>query len=166
MSVNKPEYIIVHHTGGTDANPLADTSEHTRDMVDAYHKSKGWEMIGYHWFIEKSGLRKAGRAENYHGAHTLGYNEKSIGICLAGNFDATLPTEEQINSLRLLLSDIRARYPIPIDKILPHRKFAVKTCYGNKLPDDWAQKLVSLTSPKVGILAKLEEVRKLVEATL
>ena len=54
-SLNIPEYIIVHHTGGTDDNPLADTSHHTFEIVDAYHKSLGWDGIGYNWFIEKDG---------------------------------------------------------------------------------------------------------------
>ena len=42
-------------TGGTDANPLLDTSNHTAEMVDAWHKAKGWDGIGYNWFIEKDG---------------------------------------------------------------------------------------------------------------
>src|SRR3990167_11059384 len=122
--LNTPEYLIVHHTGGTKADPLADTSHHTYEIVDAYHKSLGWEGFGYHFFIDKGGALKAGRAENYHGAHTLGYNQKSIGICLAGNFDATLPTKEQEDALAVLLTELRKKYLIPRENIVPHRKFA------------------------------------------
>lgn len=164
--MNIPKYLIVHHTGGTDLNPLLDTSNHTAEQVDAWHKAKGWDGIGYNWYIEKSGLLKKGRDEAKTGAHAIGYNDKSIGICLAGNFDATLPTQEQINTLRKLLVEKMAQYGIPKENIVPHRKFATKTCYGRKLSDDWAQKLLTepiAESPKSIIIKKLSEIQKLVE---
>ena len=161
--LNTPEYLIVHHTGGTNANPLADTSHHTFEMVKQYHLSLGWEDIGYHFFINKAGEVTPGRNENYHGAHTIGYNSKSLGICLAGNFDATLPTKEQENSLQALLEMLQKKYKIPRENIVPHREFANKTCYGRRLADDWAQKLLSPISQKPVLLAKIEELKKLVE---
>lgn len=142
MPENIPKYIIVHHTGGTDKDPLADTSHHTREIVEQYHLSLGWKGIGYHWFIEKNGRVVRGRAEELEGAHTKGFNKSSIGICLAGNFDLTIPTEAQTNALRLLLADVRTRYKIPLENIVPHREFATKTCYGKRLADDWARKLL------------------------
>jgi len=141
--MNNPKYIIVHHTGGTDANPLADTSHHTFEIVESWHLQKGWNGIGYNWFIEKNGTIKKGRDEKLDGAHTIGYNSQSIGICLAGNFDATLPTAEQTASLKKLLTEKMAEYKIPAENIVPHRNFANKTCYGNKLSEDWARKLVA-----------------------
>lgn len=148
MKINTPDKLIVHHTGGTDANPLADTSHHTFEIVDAYHKglwgfrSTLGHYIGYHYFIEKDGKVTQGRADNEEGAHTLGQNTKSIGICLAGNFDATLPTEAQIKALTKLLKELSVKYNIPASNIFPHRKFANKTCYGSKLANDWAANLV------------------------
>src|SRR3990167_10357219 len=108
--LNTPEYLIVHHTGGTNANQLADTSHHTFEMVKQYHLSLGWEDIGYHFFINKAGEVAPGRNENYHGAHTAGYNTKSIGVCLAGNFDATLPTKAQESALQALLEMLQKKY--------------------------------------------------------
>jgi len=142
--MNIPKYIILHHTGGTDANPLADTSSHTAVSVDNWHKAKGWDGIGYNWFIEKDGKVVKGRDETKSGAHTIGYNDKSIGICLAGNFDATLPTEAQTNSTRVLLKEKMAQYNITKEDIVPHRKFATKTCYGKKLADDWGRNLLAI----------------------
>lgn len=139
---NFPTWIIVHHTGGTDANPLADTSHHTAKDVEKWHLAKGWEGIGYTYYIEKNGDIWKGRPEHYHGGHTVSHNKKSIGICLAGNFDATLPTPQQVESLKLLMQDIMARHKIPKENIVPHRTFAVKTCYGNKLDNSWARNLV------------------------
>jgi len=140
--LNKPTKIIVHHTGGTDNYPLADTSHHTVDVVRQWHLSKGWDDIGYHWFIEKDGATKQGRKEDLHGAHCKGHNVTSIGVCVAGNFDATLPTKAQEKALTKLLKEIMERHDIPYSEVYPHRKFANKTCYGNKLDDQWASMLV------------------------
>jgi len=137
---NKPTEIYVHHSGGTDANPLADTSEHTAKGMELWHLGKGWDGLGYHYVIHKNGDIWKGRPEHRNGAHAKGYNTKSIGICLAGNFDATLPTREQEDSLKELMIDIKTRYEIK--GIKPHRSVANKTCYGNRLGDTWAADLI------------------------
>jgi len=137
MAKNYPTKIIVHHTGGTDKYPLADTSHHTFEQVRQWYLSKGWDDIGYHWFIDKKGKVSQGRPEEMHGAHTKNHNTTSIGVCLAGNFDATDPTEAQKKALAGLLSEIMGRWDIPYSEIYPHRKFANKTCYGNRLDDQW-----------------------------
>lgn len=149
MSLNKPEYLIIHHTGGSDANPLQDSSNFTFDQCNDLHKERfnfksslGY-YVGYHYFIDKKGRVTQGRADTDEGAHTIGYNLKSLGICLAGNFDATLPTPAQIDSLRSLLKAKIAEYNISVLNVSPHRRFALKTCYGNLLRDDWASSLVT-----------------------
>ena len=147
---NSPEYIVLHHTGGTQADPNADTSHHTANGVEKQHLSQGWEGIGYHYFIEKNGTIWKGRPEHRHGAHVKegGINKKSIGTCLAGNFtvEGRKPTDEQKNALAGLIRDIRGKYSIPIEKIQPHRAFLgtppYKDCPGDQLSDDWVQKLL------------------------
>ena len=137
---NFPTEIYVHHSGGTDANLLADTSEHTAKAMELWHLGKGWDGLGYHYVIHKDGTVWKGRPEHRNGAHARGYNTKSIGICLAGNFDATDPTAEQTESLRKLMLDIKTRHDIK--KINPHRHYANKTCYGNRLSDTWSADLI------------------------
>lgn len=154
---NFPVEIICHHTGGSDAQPLLDTSNQTAKIVEDYHLSLGWEGIGYTYFIEKLGQVWKGRPETYHGSHTVGHNTKSIGICLAGNFDLTLPTPEQITSLTSLMKDIMTRYNIPKDKIFPHRAFAVKTCYGMKLSNNWAKDLIDSPIDKEKIKQEIRD---------
>jgi len=151
--MNIPNKIIVHHTGGTDANPLEDTSHHTAVIIKAWHLAKGWQDIGYNWVIEKTGKISKGRSETIDGAHTLGQNAQSIGVCFSGNFDATLPTKEQEESFKVLYKDLQIRYPIlTTDNVFPHRKFANKTCFGKKLTDNWASNLAKKameTNPEV-----------------
>ena len=166
--MNTPKVLIVHHSGGTDADPLADTSHHTAEMIKTWHLAKGWDDIGYNWVIEKTGKIVKGRDEKIAGAHTIGWNTMSIGVCLSGNFDATLPTPEQISSFKKLYLELKERYPVlEPDKVFPHRKFAQKTCYGRKLRDDWASNLArealnvppnskeSIKAQIIALLAKL-----------
>lgn len=156
---NYPKMLIIHHSGGTNANPLADTSHHTAKIMEDYHLSRGWEGLGYHYVIQKDGEIWQGRPENYHGAHTTNHNTDSIGICLSGNFDATLPTIEQKNALKGLLGVLKAKYNT--DTIVPHRTYANKTCYGNKLSDTWAKELISeVVDNKSAIIAKLDIINR------
>ena len=151
--MNTPKYIIVHHTGGTDSDPLADTSNQKFEVVDEWHrklwnfKSSLGHYIGYHYFIDKSGTVTQGRADSDTGAHTKGMNGQSIGICLAGNFDVTMPTAAQTRSLKTLLDRLMPLYGLSPESIVPHRRFANKTCYGTKLSDKWAADLVTGDTP-------------------
>ena len=145
----KLTHIVIHHTGGTDANPMQDSSNFTFKQCDAQHrqsfnfKSSLGFYCGYQYYIEKDGKLFKAREDDEEGAHTVGQNKNSIGICLAGNFDATDPTTNQVETLKTLLGKKMAQWSIPAANIVPHRKFATKTCYGRRLPDDWAQKLVN-----------------------
>lgn len=159
---NKPTVVITHHTGGTDANPLADTSHHTVAIINETHKSKWADFVsslgyhvGYHYVIEKDGKVTQCRKENEEGAHTIGMNNKSIGVCFAGNFDATMPTEAQLNAWYKLYDSIRSRYGrIPT---FPHRKYATKSCHGKLLLDDYftVEKQISNLNTKIAQLRAL-----------
>lgn len=154
--MNTPKWLIVHHTGGTDANPKQSTQGQSFAVVNSYHQTR-WPHflsslgfhIGYHYFIDRDGLVTQGRADTDEGAHTIGKNSESLGICLAGNFDIGVdrPTPAQISSLKDLLIKKSKQYNIPIEMIVPHRTFANKSCYGYSLPDIWARSLVIGTQP-------------------
>lgn len=147
----RPAYIIVHHSGGTDANPMQDSSGYTVVQCNADHKARFnmlsslGSYVGYQYFIDKNGVVTQCREDDEEGAHTIGRNKDSIGICLAGNFDATLPTDAQVSSLRDLLKKKMAVWGIPASNIVPHRTYAKKSCYGKRLADNWARSLVEAT---------------------
>lgn len=145
--MNNLKYIIIHHSGGTDANPLQDSSNYTVEQCNQDHKIRfnfkstlGW-YVGYQYFIDKAGIMTQCRSDTEEGAHTVGKNKESIGICMAGNFDVTLPTQAQIETLKKIIRTKRIQYDIPIENVVPHRTFATKTCYGNLLSDTWAQEM-------------------------
>ena len=139
--MNKPTVVITHHTGGTDANPLADSSNATVQAVDSWHKlrwpgfiSRRGYHVGYHYFINKQGVVTQTRDHDEEGAHVIGMNTKSIGVCFAGNFDVTLPTSSQLQAWYNIYGALLKQYPnIPT---YPHRKYASKTCHGKLLKDN------------------------------
>ena len=55
------------------------------EWIDKIHREeKGWDMIGYHFFITFDGAIQQGRDLQMIGAHCYGHNQDSVGICLAG----------------------------------------------------------------------------------
>lgn len=173
---NTIKEIIVHHTGGTEENPLFDTSNQSFEVVNEYHRNspRTWlgyysafgYAIGYHYYIDKQGKVTQGRSDTEIGAHTVGHNDCSIGICLAGNFDVTLPTQEQIEALKGLLNTLRAKYNIELENIVPHRHFANKSCYGRLLSDDWITKLLTPVHVSVKPCAAEADIIKLQEVKI
>ena len=123
------EYIILHHS------LTKDTKTVSWGAIRRYHKSLGWRDIGYHYGIEminNSPEILLGRFEGQIGAHTRGYNQESIGICLVGNYDKIKVPLDKWNLLLKLVRNIKQRYNIPIDKIIGHREVAsYKSCPGN-----------------------------------
>ena len=139
--MNKPEYIIVHHS------MTKDSGTKSWDAIRKYHKENmGMNDIGYHKGIEDIGgaiVTLTGRADNVSGAHTkeLGMNSKSIGICVVGNYDLIAPPQAYLDELKRLCYAYMINYNIPTKNILGHRevglmagfdweKHQYKTCPG------------------------------------
>lgn len=123
IALKDVKYIIVHHT-----------EEIGWDIIKThrFHQDhRGWSGIGYNFFIEENGEIMKGRG--YHvGAHAYSYNEKSIGICLAGNFDVHNPSREQLKSLSQLCIFLIDQYKLSTTYILGHRELTgiAKSCPG------------------------------------
>ena len=103
-----------------------------RDDVDRWHRARGFRSIGYHYLVLLDGEVVAGRPEAEVGAHCLGHNAASIGVCYVGGLEkdgktpADTRTEGQKQALRCLLAMLKRKYPGA--KIHGHRDFAAKAC--------------------------------------
>ena len=116
----KINYIILHCSDSD--NPKHDNIETIRD----WHLDRGFKDIGYQYLITKNGGIFIGRKEFESGAHCKGFNKESIGICLTGrdNF-----SNQQFDSLSLLVENLCYRYNLDYSKVLPHNHFnKAKTC--------------------------------------
>jgi len=137
---NRPRKIIIHHSAREEWSP---------EEVNKYHKSKGWKGIGYNFYIRKDGTIYYGRPEDSEGAHTIGENNNSIGICLEGNFEEEEVSEKQLDSLLNLSLYISLKYDIY--KIMGHKEAYETLCPGKKFP---------LENVKVEIRNNIKEYKK------
>lgn len=92
--------------------------------IRGWHKSKGWDDIGYHYVIRRNGVVEKGRDVSIAGAHAKGHNFNSIGICLVGGIDNDSKADDnytlkQYNALIQLISFLEITFPI--DDVLGHR---------------------------------------------
>lgn len=103
----------------------------TAAEVDRWHRAKGWQCIGYHYFIRLDGTIEQGRTEAEVGAHCYGQNQHSIGICYAGGRGADgkpkdTRTPEQRTAMHNLVAELLVRHPHAT--LYGHNKFANKAC--------------------------------------
>jgi len=102
------------------------------DTIRDWHLAKGWNDIGYHFYIDLDGTINKGRNIDKIGAHCKGHNRNSIGICYCGGVesDGKTPkdtrTQEQKDSLLHVLKTLKAMYPEAV--IYSHSEFAAKAC--------------------------------------
>ena len=93
--------------------------------IHKMHIGFGWDGIGYHKIIKRSGKIENGRPEYWIGAHVKGKNNISLGVCLIGrnNF-----TKKQFKSLEKVLKNWKLLYPKA--KIVGHKDTGntLKTC--------------------------------------
>lgn len=118
--------IIVHCTATPEGRAVSVA------QVDAWHKERGFRCIGYHYLVGLDGTVTAGRPEQEMGAHCLGHNYESIGVCYVGGLDRVTGepkdtrTPAQRSALRRLVEQLRDRYPGATAH--GHREFAAKAC--------------------------------------
>lgn len=98
--------------------------------IDRWHREKGWKRIGYHFVVCLDGLIEVGRPLDMVGAHCVGHNKTSIGICYIGGLDergypADTRTTPQCVALETLIQSLTAMYHCPT---YGHRDFAAKAC--------------------------------------
>lgn len=95
------------------------------DTIRSWHMLRGFDDVGYHFFITTKGDIHKGRDLTQYGAHTLGQNSSSIGICLSGKESFKPEQYFALGSLYQVLC-IELNKDLPI---YPHNNFNVlKTC--------------------------------------
>ena len=116
--------IIVHCT----ATPEGQAK--TVEDIRREHKAQGWSDIGYHYLVTLDGVVHEGRDVDIAGAHAVGHNTHSIGVCYVGGVEnrpgvaykdlkaKDTRTEKQKVALLALLQDLRRLYPTA--RILGH----------------------------------------------
>ena len=80
------------------------------DIIRKCHNERGFEGIGYHFVVPVEGRFQHGRNIRMIGAHALGKNSDSIGVCIVGDFNLYEPNGNQINECARLYHDLCRAY--------------------------------------------------------
>ena len=141
--------IVIHHSATPNGNMA---------IFDKWHRERNhWEGVGYDFVIGNGTDSPDGLVEvtfrwqeQMTGAHckTPGNwaNENAVGICLVGNFDETVPSDAQMQSLYELVGYLSSRYRIPSHRIYGHNSTPgarVTECPGNNLRVERVRTMVS-----------------------
>lgn len=123
--MRKINEIILHCTATREG------LNYTLADVTSWHKAKGYRTIGYHYLIDLEGKVLKGRPIEVVGAHALGHNQYSIGVCYVGGLDAMgapkdTRTMRQKFALSTLLMQLHARFPQA--RIIGHNEVSIKAC--------------------------------------
>ena len=125
QSFNDSHYLRLHVKHGQPVSGVAGSPHCAYHFVIAgngdYKQTRKDEIIGYH-------------------ASNIEANKRSVAIVLTGNFDREKPTDAQLNSLREIVAQYKAKYPI--EKITGHRNYAAKSCPGLHFPDELINSLM------------------------
>ena len=136
----------VHHTadhgpvGGAKAS-IAQEEAYLR-TIDAFHRRRGYKMLGYSYMIMPSGRVWECRGFERVGAHTLDPKDadgdgqlvenRDLGVCFAGNFMVDHPTPRALLARRALRARLRAK-GVRLDQTYPHRACYATSCPGDNL---------------------------------
>ena len=104
------QFLVVHCSDTDDSQNLSALDIHKM------HLGFGWDGVGYHKIINRSGKVENGRPEYWLGAHVKGKNNISLGVCLIGRKKFTV---KQYRSLEKILRKWQSIYPKA--KIIGHR---------------------------------------------
>lgn len=124
--MRKINEIIVHCSATPAGKP------YTVEDIDKWHRQRGFDGIGYHFVVYLDGSVHKGRSLEKVGAHCLGHNKNSIGVCYVGGLTADgkmindTRTLAQKLSLQRLLAELKAQFPDA--EIHGRRDFAAKAC--------------------------------------
>ena len=115
--MRKIDLIVIHCSATRCNRPYPVTT-----LISDHDKRFGF--TGYHYYITRDGKTYQTRHEQLVGAHAVGYNRHSIGVCYEGGYNARgqptdTRTEAQTASMRRLLKDLMKRFPAA--EVLGHR---------------------------------------------
>ncbi|WP_273454980.1 N-acetylmuramoyl-L-alanine amidase [Nevskia ramosa] len=136
--------LVIHCSASPNGRPVSIAE------IDAWHKARGFQRapaavlrwnpaqkhIGYHWVIGVDGAISPGRSVGEVGAHVVGFNFNSLGLCIIGT-DSFAPA--QWLALRNQVSAVTEFYPDIA--VVGHRDLSPdKNGDGRITSDEWLKR--------------------------
>jgi len=121
--------VFIHHSVTTaTADPCGDALAIERIGITRFGK------LSYSHMVHPSGVVLEGQADHV-GAHTEGWNSRSVGVCLIGNMLTHPITDQALQATVDLINIMRLFKGISANpRVLPHRAVQQTACPG--LPDN------------------------------
>lgn len=111
--------------------------------IDRWHRERGFQCIGYHYVLlngvrkahgeystEEDGLLEGGRPLSMEGAHVVGHNHDSIGVCCIGVRDFT---KTQQIKLAALIKSLMEKFGLCPKDVYGH--YEMDTANGKTCPN-------------------------------
>lgn len=128
-------FVIIHHSYEPAACSDGPGCRQAMQNIQRFHQQdRGWNDIGYSFGIGGDGRIYQGRGFNVVGAHAPRYNDKSVGICMIGDWRTELPPEEMITAVQTLI-DFGVKNNIIASNytLIGHRQTRPTECPGDRL---------------------------------
>ena len=127
--------VIGHHTAMTDCFTFDECVREMQVIQDFHIDDRGWWDIGYNFLIGQDGRIYEGRGFSVQGAHCSGWNTKTLGFSVMGNFMEKLPTESALAAAKQLMAEMERRnYVAPSCwSFYGHRDKSTTECPGTEL---------------------------------
>lgn len=94
---------FLHHTVTGNTYRCSEVPSLLRGIYRYHVKSMGWRDYGYNFTVDRCGNiyegRAGGVAKAVIGAHTRGFNAKSMGVAVLGTFDTERPSKKAVNAI-------------------------------------------------------------------
>ncbi|XP_024867565.1 peptidoglycan recognition protein-like [Temnothorax curvispinosus] len=97
-------YVTIHHTEfSPECNSRETCSSRVNNIREHHMNNLEWNDIGYSFLIGGDGNVYEGCGWTHEGAHTYGYNKKSVGIAFIGNFEHENASQIMLNAAHQLI---------------------------------------------------------------
>nr|UIW25016.1 peptidoglycan-recognition protein SC2 [Lasioderma serricorne] len=124
-------FVVIHHSVTPKCENTKKCKSRIKSIQDYHIDHNHWEDIGYNFLIGGDGQIYEGRGWRKAGAHAPGYNSKSIGICLIGNFDVEPVPAIQTDALKELLEFALSSGEVKSDySLIGHKQTKRTACPG------------------------------------
>ncbi len=151
--MRKIEFITLHTAGA--AHKLKPVHQSGKVIFD-YHKSKGWNDIGYNAYVEENGsISQYARPEDIAPAAVEDWNDRILAICVSGHGDLEAWNPRQMAAVIRWCVQRCQKYGLTSSRVIGHHEAdehgapqVFKTCPG---------KLVDLATIRLEVARALGE---------
>ena len=174
-----PQAIVVHHTASSNSYSEAEVPGVITGHCIFHVNGRGWDDLGYNFMVDRFGNvwegRTASKTAAIQGAHTAGFNSKTQGVAMMGNFETSAPSSSHLSGLRGILNWLTGWHsvdptgqvtliagstnnggweggePITVPSIIGHRDLGSTNCPGSVFYGTFAALRASIDPVDFGI---------------